>query len=233
MCTICAREFCSECRDRIIHLTEQCSSEKEVAERMRARKPLHPKRQDNRLMYCQGGKAEHHGGDLRAITRFRKDELVNAISEMGIVSLESKMELLLKPEIDLSQYAPIPRRDPSDPVDPSGVESLPFHVFTNENLTEDIFKTIWEKGRTVVVTGLLNVFKLQWTPEEFIRRYGQQTCTVVDCDDDTGNPREMTVAKFFQRFGRYEDRTRCLKLKVIVHISLAVGCSGLTSFRSG
>ncbi|KAG8927620.1 hypothetical protein FRC01_007166 [Tulasnella sp. 417] len=194
----------------------ECRASCEVKERMRARNERNPKREDNRLMYCQGGKVEHYGPDLRPITRFRKDELEITISDMGTILIESKMDLSSSAEPETgssSQPTPIVRHDPSDPVDPSGVGTLPFHVFTAGALTEEIFAPLWAKGQTVVVTGLLDVFKFKWTPEEFIRRYGSQTCHVVDCYDNSQSPIAMNVESFFSQFGQYEGRTTCWKLK--------------------
>ncbi|KAG8909155.1 hypothetical protein FRC00_010634, partial [Tulasnella sp. 408] len=216
ICKQCAREFCSECRDKIMHLSEKCSTLEEVKERLKARHENNPKREDNRLMYCQGGKVEHYVRDLRPVTRFRTDELETTISDMGTILIESKMDLsTVEPETDSSsQPAPITRHDPSDPVDPSGVGTLPFHVFAAGGLTDEIFVPLWAKGQTVVVTGLLDVFQFKWTPDEFIRRYGSQTCHVVDCDDNSQTPIPMRVEEFFSQFGNYEGRTACLKLKV-------------------
>lgn len=215
ICKICAREFCSDCRNKIVHLSINCSSPEEVKQRLKARQEKHVGREDQRLMYCQGGKIEHYGPDLRPITRFRTDELETTISDMGTILIESKMDLSAEePENDpASQITPIPRHDPSDPVDPSGVGTLPFYVFSAENLTEEIFAPLWGKGQTVVVTGLLDAFQFKWTPDEFIQRYGLQTCHVVDCYDNTQAPIPMTVEDFFSQFGRYEGRRTCWKLK--------------------
>lgn len=216
ICKQCAREFCSDCRDRIVHLADKCSSPEEVKERMKSRSETSLKREDNRLMYCQGGKVEHYGRDLRPITRFRKDELETTISDMGTILIESKMDLssTVEPETDSSnQPMPIIRHDPSDPIDPSGVGTLPFHVFSAGGLTEEIFTPLWAKGQTVVVTGLLDIFQFQWTPDEFIRRYGSQTCHVVDCYDNNQTPIAMNVERFFSQFGHYDGRKTCWKLK--------------------
>lgn len=217
ICKQCAREFCSECRDKIMHLSETCSTPEEVKERLKARHENNPKREDNRLMYCQGGKVEHYVRDLRPVTRFRMDELETTISDMGTILIENKMELssTIVPETDSSSPpTPIDRHDPSDPVDPSGVGTLPFHVFAAGGLTDEIFVPLWAKGQTVVVTGLLDVLQFKWTPDEFIRRYGSQICHVVDCDDNSQTPIAMNVEEFFSQFGNYEGRTTCLKLKV-------------------
>lgn len=216
ICKQCAREFCSECRDKIMHLSETCSTPEEVKERLKARHENNPKREDNRLMYCQGGKVEHYVRDLRPVTRFRMDELETTISDMGTILIENKMELssTIVPETDSSSPpTPIDRHDPSDPVDPSGVGTLPFHVFAAGGLTDEIFVPLWAKGQTVVVTGLLDVLQFKWTPDEFIRRYGSQICHVVDCDDNSQTPIAMNVEEFFSQFGNYEGRTTCLKLK--------------------
>ncbi|KAG9017653.1 hypothetical protein FRB90_000349 [Tulasnella sp. 427] len=216
ICKTCGREFCSDCRSKILYISEHCSSHEQTQLRMKARNTKNDKKVDQRLMYCQGGVAEHYGADLRPITRFRTDELETAIADMGTIIVDGRMNAFSRAEPQaglLSQHQPIMRRDLSDPEDPSNIGTLPYYVFSADNLTEDIFKPLWARGETVVVTGLLAMFQHQWTPNEFIRRYGTLKCKVVDCKDDDEKLTEMAVERFFSNFGKYEGRKTCWKLK--------------------
>ena len=92
---------------------------------------------------------------------------------------------------------------------------LPSHVtqrFTDAELTDDVFRTVWAKGLPLVVTDLLSKFKIQWTPEYFIEKYSAQPCLIIECQTDMN--KRVTVGEFFALFGKYEGRTDCWKLKV-------------------
>ncbi|KAJ7590734.1 Clavaminate synthase-like protein [Mycena floridula] len=102
--------------------------------------------------------------------------------------------------------SPIPQT--SSPV------SIPSHQITSlyhEELTDDEFQRLWTKGEPLLITGLSNKFKIQWTPEYFMDHYGDQGCLVVECNRDKND--RVTVLDFFKQFGKYEGRTECWKLK--------------------
>ena len=99
-------------------------------------------------------------------------------------------------------------------LDPSGVPSWPLRVYRDEDLNEDVFRKIWVDGVPLVVTGLLDKFKIKWTPDYFKQQYGADPCQIMDCD--TGVVEAYTVSQFFGLFGDYHKRmgTGILKLKV-------------------
>lgn len=96
-------------------------------------------------------------------------------------------------------------------VDAAGVPTHTVNYFP-KSLTEDVFKPIWARGETVVVQGLLEEFKIQWTPQYFIEEHGEQQCLVVNCQNDKVS--ETTVERFFEQFGKVDRGDEILKLKV-------------------
>jgi lysine-specific demethylase 3 len=95
------------------------------------------------------------------------------------------------------------------------LDDIPCHTpkyFTDEELTEEVFRPLWERGEPVVVTGLLHKFKIKWTPEYFMEKYESQGCLILECQTDEN--KRITVGEFFSWFGKFEGRTQCWKLKV-------------------
>ncbi|PPQ71721.1 hypothetical protein CVT24_007891 [Panaeolus cyanescens] len=78
-------------------------------------------------------------------------------------------------------------------------------------VVERCFSDLWKKGLPILVKNLRSRFKLPWTPEHFISQYGEQSCLVVECQNDTN--KRVTIEQFFNEFGKYEGRTECWKLK--------------------
>jgi lysine-specific demethylase 3 len=74
-----------------------------------------------------------------------------------------------------------------------------------------VFEPIWQRGEPIVVTGCDERFKIKWTPEYFVKNYGEQTCLIIECQTDAN--KRVTVGHFFDMFGKYEGRTNCWKLK--------------------
>ena len=111
---------------------------------------------------------------------------------------------------------PIPSSSESSTVYPAPNEAIPSHstvTFPHVELTEELFRQVWSIGDPLVVTGVLEKFRVQWTPEYFCNNYGRQICTIVECQSET--IKEVTVEKFFSGFGNYENRsTSNWKLKV-------------------
>lgn len=145
---------------------------------------------------------------------------------------------------------------PNPPSDPANLSdySLPFiYLPSPEGLDNKAFDELWSKGEPIVVGGV-NVHvggghggrrrgdgkKMgregeEWGPEKFIERFGEEQCSVVDCQTDT--PLVSTIGAFFAAFGENVSRPRemegmeekrkekkrqgILKLKVS---SFSVGC---------
>jgi lysine-specific demethylase 3 len=98
------------------------------------------------------------------------------------------------------------------PNDPPPTPTWPVAYFDDDALTEDRFARLWVMGAPLVVTDLLKKFHLQWTPEYFIKAYGQQNCIILHCQQDAN--KRVTVGEFFSWFGKFDGRTDCWKLKV-------------------
>jgi lysine-specific demethylase 3 len=95
-------------------------------------------------------------------------------------------------------------------------DGTPFHptvTFNDSTLTEETFRQVWVEGRPVVVKGVLDKFHIKWTPQYFVEKYGDHSCTVIDCITEA--KRDVTVGWFFALFGKYSERenTRVWKLK--------------------
>lgn len=105
---------------------------------------------------------------------------------------------------------PVPP-SPSSSTPPS-IPSWPVPYYTFDSLTEPLFSALWARGTPLLVTGLLNRFEIQWTPQYFIEKYGQQACIILECQVDTN--KRVTVGEFFDSFGKYDERKECWKLKV-------------------
>lgn len=58
----------------------------------------------------------------------------------------------------------------SQPVDPAGLGSHAFFRLANDKLSDAVFDAMWSKGIPLVVDGLAERFKLDWTPESFYER---------------------------------------------------------------
>ncbi|KAG8720933.1 hypothetical protein FRC08_017170 [Ceratobasidium sp. 394] len=95
-------------------------------------------------------------------------------------------------------------------VDPAGVPTHSINFFSR-GITEGTFKPIWARGEVVVVQGLLDDFKIEWTPDYFIQEYGAQACTILNCD--TNEDVSSTVGAFFRQFGQPDRGSAILKLK--------------------
>lgn len=96
--------------------------------------------------------------------------------------------------------------------------SVPYHEIKRYTYAEvttgdsvSVFAPIWQRGDPIVVTGCLEHFKIAWTPEYFVKNYGEQTCLIIECQTDAN--KRVTVGQFFDMFGRYQDRSDCWKLK--------------------
>lgn len=91
------------------------------------------------------------------------------------------------------------------------VPTRQIHRFTDSVLTSEVFPEIWALGLPLIVTGVLEKFKVKWTPEYFIQKYGGQNCLIIECQTEVN--KRVTVGEFFSWFGKYEGRDNCWKLK--------------------
>ncbi|KAF3942276.1 hypothetical protein ABW19_dt0203847 [Dactylella cylindrospora] len=88
----------------------------------------------------------------------------------------------------------------------------PVYEFSADSFDEEDFKYIWGlHGRPIIIKDCLDRFKLQWSPEYFINKHGEEDCTLIQ----TCPPFERykdTVGNFFEAFGKVHD-IEALKLK--------------------
>jgi lysine-specific demethylase 3 len=92
------------------------------------------------------------------------------------------------------------------------IPNRPIAQYTESVLTPEAFPKIWSLGQPLVVTNLLSKFNIQWTPEYFVEKYGEQSCLIIECQTEMN--KRITVGDFFGHFGKYQERTECWKLKV-------------------
>jgi len=78
--------------------------------------------------------------------------------------------------------------------------------------TRSSFASLWKRGSPLLVKAVLPRFKLDWSPQFFVDKYGDQSCLIVECQMDTN--KKVCVKEFFDWFGKYEGRNECWKLKV-------------------
>lgn len=117
----------------------------------------------------------------------------------------------------LSEVATTLISAPTIPAPKDAPHYQPRH-FTDEELTEDVFRPLWAHGDPIVVTGLLEKFKIPWTPEYFRREYERTECHIVECQSDVRTkPRGIFVSEFFEMFGKYDNRDGVWKLKVSLY----------------
>jgi lysine-specific demethylase 3 len=115
------------------------------------------------------------------------------------------------------------------PTDPAQIPHQPFQTFADTDLTEEIFRSKWSNGETMVVTGLLKKFSHDWSPKYFIKTYGTEECEIVDCA--TQDVEVTKVGAFFQMFGDYSARRKILKLKVWCFLTVCLSCPNIVSVQ--
>ena len=234
MCRLCGREACPECFATVKELTfqEPNATEQEVTT-LRAKRDRHS--HSNPFFLACTKRNEHTVADFSPVSRFCREELLETISGMEATIRESEEdsdpstpELVNSNSSVTSESSGIQTPSPTlpsptlpspvtqpvlkDPLPVAGpVPSLNIRRFVGNELSEEVFRSLWHLGEPLLVSGLLDRFKIQWTPEYFIQKYGDQSCLIIECQTDEN--RRVTVAEFFKQFGNYEGRTECWKLK--------------------
>jgi len=71
----------------------------------------------------------------------------------------------------------------SQPTDPAGLSvNHPFYRIRKEALSDSIFDAMWLQGVPLVVDGVGDLLKLDWTPESFIKRTERNDLDQVCCE---------------------------------------------------
>jgi hypothetical protein len=108
-------------------------------------------------------------------------------------------------------------------------------VIGYDELTNDVFKSLWSNGRTypIVVPNVGKKLQYPWNPEFFMRILGTADCQIQNCR--TGKIVDSTVGDFFKLFGKL-DGDEVWRLKVIYNPLVGWSVLELTPyicFRTG
>ncbi|KDQ65025.1 hypothetical protein JAAARDRAFT_28691 [Jaapia argillacea MUCL 33604] len=226
MCRVCGREACGECFEQVQELTSVPTGAPDaevIALQAKREKHAHA----NPFFLSCTRRNEHSAGDFSPVSRFCGPELEQAIKEMEAILEQSDVDALPSTPSDLSVdgsginrppgsssflgSSPLAEHTTTTPVDTRAIPSHPTKYFADSDLTDEVFRPLWAQGEPIVVTGLLDKFGIQWTPDYFLQKYFSQPCLIVECQTDTN--KRVTVGEFFTWFGKYEGRTECWKLK--------------------
>jgi len=215
--TCCAREICSGCYDELRGYDNEIPADGYV----HVLRGNDSSSRERRLLYCAYRRA-HYSNSFIPVSRFEKSHLENTLENMKLLNQQPNTTMYAPdkseelPEFfarvlatfpSLSNIGSIIRHNP----DPCGALSHPLLVFPPDFVTDERFPSLWEFGEPFVVGGCLAKSMLQWTPEYFQQVYGEEPCIIIECQ--TLTEKESTVARFFQRFGVYENRMGCFKLR--------------------
>ena len=111
------------------------------------------------------------------------DELLRSTKEWNLTTKylvkKSEDDKGLSPEETEKVYTKLTHPTAPLPVDPAGLQehSRRFMRIDVKDLDNDKFDTLWSRGEPLVVTGVGDRFKLSWTPDDFIERFGSEMCS--------------------------------------------------------
>ncbi|WVQ77932.1 hypothetical protein IAT38_000012 [Cryptococcus sp. DSM 104549] len=98
--------------------------------------------------------------------------------------------------------------------DPAGLNahSRQFVFIDADKLDNATFDALWAEGEPIVVWNVAKKFRMRWTPDTFIEKFGNEKCEVVNCQSNEGV--QQTVGQFFSTFKDAKGRGEAiLKLK--------------------
>jgi lysine-specific demethylase 3 len=236
MCRLCGREVCNECFHTVEELTKPDDPD-DTADELTARRKLREKHAHSNPFFLSCLKRnEHTLSEFSPVTRFALSELNRAIDEMesilnnvestGIRSETPPQEDRIPFDVTASFPDPLtsPVYDDFTPENtPVHVASIPTHRSQiipasyydpppSKHPSNSSFSSLWARGIPLLVKDVLPRFRVTWSPEYFMEKYGDQNCIIVECQTDQNQ--RVTIKKFFEWFGEYENRTDCWKLKV-------------------
>lgn len=232
MCRLCGREACADCFAQVRELThdQPGASAMDIAT-LQSRREKHS--HANPFFLTCTRRAEHKAEDFSPMSRFCRPELDEAINEMERVldepeeeedELEAEDEELawvdLQPPQAPAKVNEENTETPETPETPTpATQDTPAHQtrlydLTRAPFTDEQFRRVWATGIPLVVTGLLERFGIQWTPEYFREKFKNHNCLIYDCQADKEKNVKTTVGEFFGEFGNYEGRDKVWKLKV-------------------
>ncbi|KAL1742882.1 hypothetical protein HDZ31DRAFT_83810 [Schizophyllum fasciatum] len=213
MCRNCGREACPACFEIVSQLTQplQDMSSEEQSAVTQKRNHFH----HNLPFFLNCSKrAEHQAMHFCPVTRFREDELKEAIAEMEAMVRADQARTAgdtlpaTAPSLSEVPYAPSPEAVvlPAGAGDAEAYRTPSFAIrrIAYEDVTEDLMRSYLSRGEPLIVTGLEHRMKVSWTPEYFIEQYGDRSCLITNCVDEKN--KQITVKEFFETFGKYEER---------------------------
>lgn len=217
LCPKCGREICGDCHATLSAVFEEYQEKRKTdpefaSASYKLKATFYRERQSFYAAICHIKQNIFHSpAQFIPITYFDTDELQTAIAEMrlqvdaDLSNAEVSPVALVLPDHYIHQN-PFP--------DPTGIPSHPMPWFSVQDLSENTFRTIWAHGTPILVDDLGPLISSKWTPEGLTAAYGEETCTIMNCD--TEKTEEITVAEFFDLFGAFESEKRngCWKLKV-------------------
>jgi lysine-specific demethylase 3 len=134
-------------------------------------------------------------------------------------STEQDLERFVRGMSMYDNLSPPPKRDPYTL--PAGLpakyptDSLPYLIIDEADLTPEVFDKVWSQGQTVVISGLEDRFKIDWSPQSFAEAFARMKCSVEDAQ--LGRLESLRLGDFFANFGNdYLKRGATWKLKVAV-----------------
>ncbi|KAJ7488335.1 hypothetical protein FB451DRAFT_1227027 [Mycena latifolia] len=200
MCSLCGRSFCAECFEKVKIFT--------------ASPPRVPAQDLARFWWfsaCFKNRSQHGAEDFVLVSRLSTTEVIIAVRDM-------EQLLLDEPAAAFAPGSPgsdtVFSGNGADSIADGSSPDIPVHTirqFTEAELTENIFRSIWEKEEPLLVTGVGRRLKVDWSPAYFTTKYGSDPCAVFDWQK-VNHCAWMPMAKLLGNFGSYEGRETCWKL---------------------
>ncbi|KIY45127.1 hypothetical protein FISHEDRAFT_49906 [Fistulina hepatica ATCC 64428] len=220
MCRVCGREACGDCFQQIMRLSFE-QPDIALLGKEKARHVLY-----NPTFLSCSKRHDHYATSFSPVTRFHSQELETAIAEMELEIAITEIEASVEETSGGSDSNSAPwfesklvlPRDAQFPLPPEGTRlptsAVPSYVVPRvamSELDEETFASLWKSGLPLLVEDVK--LQLEWTPNFFLREYGDQTCLIGDCQVDV--MRRSTVGEFFSKFGEYASRPSdmCWRLK--------------------
>ncbi|KAJ3284134.1 hypothetical protein HK104_010078 [Borealophlyctis nickersoniae] len=179
MCCVCGMELCSDCFDG----------------------------------WNEGEPQKRKGVTINACSykrMHRKDQMI-VVYRLAMEKVKAGLEDAKKWMV--AEVTPAPSILPSSNVMQNLEEPLPFDIFADSGNYLRInvasasipeFQSRWRNGEIVVVGGLLDRIKADWSPQFFLEKHGEDITDIVDCK--TGAVFPMSVGTFFKGFLNREER---------------------------
>ena len=180
MCGLCGKELCLGCWEE--WEAEDAENETNADEKVLKRDMCSKKRR-------------HRRSNMLFVTRAKPGELQGLLERVEKRLALGDFEKADESDADLIARFPTV----TAPADDNGASYLPVPTLTHSDITLPQFQSLWAHGGIpLVLTDLLQHFKLPWDPDYFISHFGPTPCLIHDCITNAAAP--STVAAFFQRF---------------------------------